>query len=189
MAEGEASNPHEIGANLMLVDYRGYGYSSPITPDEKTVDEDALAALTYLVRQRGVPIGKVVVLGRSVGSGPATYLAVLNAKLAGLILESPFSSIDDAAACCWFSRVYPVGLMLRTHFDNLWRIAFVRTPLLIVSGTADTLTPVWTAEKLFARARQPKQLYLVQNAGHNDLVGVGANPLTQLLRKFVQEAR
>ena len=50
MAEGEASNLHEIGANLMLVDYRGYGSSSPITPDEKTVDEDALAALTYLVR-------------------------------------------------------------------------------------------------------------------------------------------
>ena len=79
--------------------------------------------------------------------------------------------------------------MLRTHFDNLSRIALVRTPLLIVSGTADTLTPVWMAEKLFARARQPKQLYLVQNAGHNDLVDVGANPLTQLLRKFVQETR
>jgi fermentation-respiration switch protein FrsA (DUF1100 family) len=186
MAGTEAASLHEIGANLMLVDYRGYGSSSPLSPNELTVNEDAEATLNYLLERRGIPIGSVFVLGRSIGSGPATYLAVKHQGLAGLILESPFSSIDDAAAGSWVFRIYPLGLMLRTHFDNLSRIASVRAPLLIVSGTVDTLTPTWMAENIFARAHQPKQLYLVPDAGHNDLLGVGGDALTQVLRKFVQ---
>jgi fermentation-respiration switch protein FrsA (DUF1100 family) len=186
MAGTEAASLHEIGANLLLVDYRGYGSSSPISPNELTVDEDAEAALGYLLCRRGSPVGDVFVLGRSIGSGPATYLALKHRELAGLILESPFSSIDDAAAGSWVFRIYPLGLMLRTHFDNLSRIASVRAPLLIVSGTVDTLTPTWMAENIFARAHQPKQLYLVPDAGHNDLLGVGGDALTQVLRKFVQ---
>ncbi len=59
-------------------------------------------------------------------------------------------------------------------------------PLLIVSGTEDALTPLWMAEKIFARARQPKKLYVVPGAGHVDLLTIGSDALTQVLRKFVQ---
>jgi hypothetical protein len=75
--------------------------------------------------------------------------------------------------------------MLRTHFDNASKIGGVRAPVLIVAGTADTLTPPWMAEKLFAAAHGPKRLYLVQNAGHNDLVATGGNALTAALREAV----
>ena len=107
--------------------------------------------------------------------------------MGGLILESPFSSIDDAAAEVWYFRVYPATLILRTHFDNLAKISSIKTPLLIVSGTADTLTPTWMADKIFARARQPKQLYLVPGAGHNDLPERGGSDLTLALKRFVEE--
>jgi uncharacterized protein len=186
MAGDEAANLHETGANLMLVDYRGYGSSTPISPDEATVDEDAEASLAYLLRDRMIPVGDVIVLGRSIGSGPATYLALKNRGLGGLILERPFSSIDHAAAEVWYFRIYPAALILRTHFDNLTKIGSVTAPLLIVSGTADTLTPTWMAEKIFAQARQPKQLYLVPGAGHNDLLVTGGNALTLALQRFVQ---
>jgi len=59
---------------------------------------------------------------------------------------------------------------------------------LIVSGTTDTLTPTWMAEKIFAQANQPKQLYIVPGAGHDDLLTTGGNELTQVLRRFVQES-
>jgi fermentation-respiration switch protein FrsA (DUF1100 family) len=176
-----------MGANLMLIDYRGYGSSTPISPNETTVDKDAEASLNYLLRDRMIPVGNVIALGRSIGSGPATYLALNNPGLGGLILESPFSSIDDAAADSWYFRIYPLALILRTHFDNLAKIGSVRVPLLIVSGTADTLTPTWMADKIFAQARQPKQLYLVPGAGHNDLLITGGNALTLVLRTFVDE--
>jgi hypothetical protein len=152
-----------------------------------TIDEDAVASLNYLLRDRMIPAGKISVLGRSIGSGPSTYLALSNRGLGGLILESPFSSIDDAAAGFWYFRIYPTSLILRSHFDNLTKIDAVRNPVLIVSGTADTLTPPWMAAKLFAQAHQPKQRYSLLGAVHNDLVGAGGAALEQVLRRFLQE--
>jgi pimeloyl-ACP methyl ester carboxylesterase len=189
MVEEEMSSLHQIGANLLLVDYRGYGYSTPVTPDEMTVNEDAKASLDYLLRDRMVPIGKVIVLGRSIGSGPATYLAMTNRGLGGLILESAFSSIDDAADAFWYFRIYPAYLILRTHFDNLTKIGSVGAPLPIVSGSEDTLTPPWMADKIFARAHQPKQVYSVPGAGHNDLLTTGGTALKLVLQQFVQRQR
>jgi len=189
MVWDEAARLHEIGANLMLVDYRGYGSSARLSPNEATIDEDSEATLKYMLHQRRIPIGNVFVLGRSIGTGPACYLAMNNRGLAGLILESPFSSIDEAAAGFWYFRIYPIRLILRTHFDNLSKISSVRAPLLIVSGTADRLTPVWMAEKIFRQAHEPKQLYLVSNAGHYDLLTTGGDALTHVLQKFVREKR
>lgn len=189
MAGDEAASLHAVGANLLLVDYRGYGSSSPLTPEEFTVDEDAEAALNYLRRERGVPGDQGFVLGRSIGSGPATYLAAGNRELGGLILESPFTSIDDAARAIRYLRIFPLGLMLKTHFANATRISSVRIPVLLIAGTSDTLTPPWMAEEILARANHPKQLYLVSNAGHDDLVDVGGKALTEEVRKFVQRAR
>ncbi len=175
-----------LGADLLLVDYRGYGSSTPIRPREATVQEDARAALRYLLVNRHMPLCDVFVLGRSIGSGPATDLAEQNPGIAGLILESPFTSIDDAAARVPAIRIFPVGLLLRSHFDNLSKIGSVRTRLLIVSGTDDTLTPVWMARKIFERARGPKQLYLVPGAGHDDLLTIGGDTLTGALRTFIR---
>ncbi len=189
MAGGEATRLHEVGANLLLVDYRGYGSSSPLVPDESTVNEDADAAFNYLRRERAVPVDQLFVLGRSIGSGPATYLAAKYRGLGGLILESPFTSIDDAARAIWYLRIYPISTMLRTHFANASRIGSVRAPVLIVAGTSDTLTPAWMAQEIFARANSPRQLYLVPHAGHDDLPDVGGNALVEELRKFVQSAR
>jgi len=185
MVGGEVESLHAIGANLLLVDYRGYGSSTPLAPDEATILDDARAAFDYLIRVRGIGAGSIWLLGRSIGSGPATQLAVDNPAVGGLILESPFSSIDDAAVAVGYLRIFPVRPMLRTHFDNASKIGGVRAPVLIVAGTADTLTPPWMAEKLFAAAHGPKRLYLVQNAGHNDLVATGGNALTAALREAV----
>jgi fermentation-respiration switch protein FrsA (DUF1100 family) len=189
MAFGEAASLHEVGVNLLLVDYRGYGSSSPIVPDESTVDEDAEAALNYLRHKPEVPADQLFVLGRSIGSGPATYLAARYGGLGGLILESPFTSIDDAARAIWYLRIFPIGLMLRTHFANASMISSVQTPVLIVGGTSDTLTPPWMAEEIFAHASPPRQLYLVPHAGHDDLANAGGNALVEALRKFVQATR
>jgi uncharacterized protein len=185
MLDDEVARLREIGTSLMLIDYRGYGSSTPISPNETTVNKDAEASMDYLLRGRMIPVGNVFVLGRSIGSGPATYLALHNPGLGGLILESPFSSIDDAAVGFWYFHIYPVNLILRTHFDNLTKIRSVKAPLLIVSGKADALTPTWMAEKIFAQANQPKQLYVIPGAGHNDLLTSGGSALEQVLQKFV----
>ena len=92
---------------------------------------------------------------------------------------------DDAAnAGPWYFRIFPVRLTLRTHFDNLSRINSVKCPVLIISGSADTLAPQWMAERLFASAHPPKQIHIVANAGHNDLSEVGGMALAKIIQVF-----
>ena len=117
--------------------------STPLAPDEATILDDARAAFDYLIHARGIGAGSIWLLGRSIGSRPATQFAVDNPAVGGLILESPFSSIDDAAAAVGYLRIFPVRLMLRIHFDNASKIGGVRAPVLIVAGTADPLTTPW----------------------------------------------
>ena len=186
MVNNEIASLRGSGANLLLTDYRGYGLSSRVSPDESTINQDADAALSYLLKDRKVPAAHIIVLGRSIGSGPATELARKNPGLGGLILETPFSRIDDAARGDWFYRLFPVSLILRSHFDNLGKIAAVHSPVLVIVGTDDQLTPRWMAESIIAQAHDPKQLCLVQGAGHNDLVSTGGQALSDMLRKFVQ---
>ncbi len=176
---------HEIGANVLTIDYRGYGLSTSVSPTEASLVDDAKAALQYLLQNRNVSIRNVFVLGRSIGSGPALELAYETKELGGLILASPFSSIDAADNHFWLSRLYPPSLLLRTHFDNLSKMSSIRTPLLVAAGTADSLTPVWMAQALFAKARQPKELHLVQHAAHDDLLSLGGTPLILVMRNFV----
>ena len=75
---------------------------------------------------------------------------------------------------------------MRTHFDNLMKIRSVRVQLLIASGTADTLTPIWMACNIFARANQPERFYAFPGVGHNDLQTSGGAALERVLQEFVQ---
>ena len=69
---GEMIPLHHLGPNLLLVDYRGYGSSTPGTPNESRVCQDARAALGYLLNQRRLRMHDVILMGRSIGTGPAT---------------------------------------------------------------------------------------------------------------------
>ncbi len=186
MVFSELPSLRRLGVNLLLVDYRGYGRSSAIRPNEGTVFADADATLAWLLNVKGIGISDLFMMGRSIGSGPATYLAERNPKVAGLILLSPFSSIDEAARGVSYLRVFPVSQMLRTHFDNGSRIGSVSAPVFITVGGEDTLTPPSMARKLFDRARQPKRLVVVPHADHNDLIERGGAMLENALREFVK---
>ena len=183
---GEAEILHAIGANLLLVDYRGYGSSTKLVPNETTVTGDARAALVYLLLERKLPVSDVFLLGRSVGSGPATQVASETSGLGGLILESAFTSIDDVVNRFWYAHLFPVNLMLHAHFNNLAKISLVQAPVLIIAGTSDSLTPLRMSEQLFAQARNPKQICRILGAAHDDLLESGGNQLIGTLQRFVQ---
>jgi len=182
---GEMIPLHHLGPNLLLVDYRGYGSSTPGTPNESRVCQDARAALGYLLNQRRLRMHDVILMGRSIGTGPATQLALEHPDAAGLILESAFTSVPDAAKAIWYLRAFPLSLFIHNRFDNLSKIGSVHVPVFITVGTEDTLTPPQMAAALFQRANQPKQIYLVPEAGHNDIVGVGGEALKDQISAFI----
>jgi hypothetical protein len=69
-AHRELTPLHGLGTNLLMIDYRGYGSSSPGSPNEQRVYEDARAAFSYLTVQRRISSRDIVFLGRSIGTGP-----------------------------------------------------------------------------------------------------------------------
>jgi abhydrolase domain-containing protein 17 len=147
------------GFSIFAYDYQGYGTSGG-RPSEKHVYDDELAAYDYLTKQLHTPASQIVVYGKSVGTGPAVYLAARK-PLAGLILRSPILSA--------FRVVTRVPLLPFDKFPNYKEIGKVHCPVLIIHGTADQLVPVWHGQKLYDLANQPKYSLWVEGADHNDL--------------------
>jgi uncharacterized protein len=141
------------GFNVLEIDYRGFG-PTPGLPSEAGMYEDTEAAYQDLLR-RGVPPNRIILLGHSLGSGPAVLLATRH-KAAALVLFGAFTSIPDAAADRY--PYLPVRLAVAIQFNSLARIGNVHMPVVIAHSRADTLIPYAHALKLFAAANAPKHL-------------------------------
>ena len=119
--------------------------------------------------------------GRSLGSAVAIYTAAHH-RVAGLILESPFTSAADMAR-----RHYALvpRFLLRLSLDNVSAITQVRCPVLLFHGTADRLVPTAMGMRVAAAAPGPVEVVLIQNAGHNDTYDVGGDQYRDKLWAFV----
>lgn len=171
-----------IGADVLLLDYRGYGLSEG-SPSEQGVYADARAALDQLTGPLGFDERRVYVFGRSLGAAIAVELAQ-HRELAGLILESAFTSAADVANSAFFR---PIGLLVGTRFDSRARIHNVRAPLLFFHGDRDTIVPHALGRSLFEAAPEPKSFHTLKGAGHNDTVQVGGRRYFDLIRAFISQ--
>jgi pimeloyl-ACP methyl ester carboxylesterase len=182
----EAPLLHATNANVLLVEYRGYGTSSPLQATGATTEADARAALRYLSAQRHVRKSNIILAGRSIGSAVATRLAVESPGAAGLVLVTPITSVADVANQNWVFRylLRPVEWLVRDNFDTEARISAVRMPVLIVAGSRDVLAPPRMAQRIFGRANEPKSLHVIDGADHNDILERHGDAVLHVLRAF-----
>ncbi len=162
------------GFSVLAYDYEGYGTSEG-NPSEKNTYRDSDAVYGYLVGQLKVSPEKIIIQGRSVGGGPATYLASRE-SVAGLILESSFTT-----AFCVVTRI---PLLPFDKFKNVDRIKNVRCPVLVIHGKSDRIVPFRNGEKLFDAANEPKFKFWVDDAGHNNLVMTAGNSYWDTIKRF-----
>jgi len=151
--------------DLALVNYRGYG-SSGGKPSEARLLEDALAVYDQLAARPDVDANRIVAVGRSLGSGIATYLASKR-RLAGVVLIAPFDSITAVG-----QRHYPyvpVRLLMGQRYDSLSLAPKIHTPLLVITGERDQVIPAVHSERLYEAWAGPKRAVQIRDAGHNDL--------------------
>ncbi|WP_166417604.1 alpha/beta hydrolase [Cochlodiniinecator piscidefendens] len=146
--------------------YRGSSGStgSPSQTHIETDIDDFLATLTTRIDTSG----GVIFYGESIGTGAAIYAAMqYNAQ--ALVLEAPFTSIP-ALLETHYPQFASAGPLLENQWPSLERIAELRTPLLILHGTHDTLIPHSMAEELLtASPASDKALFSVQGAGHTNV--------------------
>jgi hypothetical protein len=164
------------GFAVFAYDYEGYGASGG-TPSETATYRDIRAAYRHLTTELGVPPERVLLLGRSVGGGPAVDLAA-EYPVGGLILQSSFVSA--------FRVVTRIPFFACDKFRNQAKLRRVRAPVLVIHGLADEIIPAWHGEKLFAAAPWPKMAYWVAGAGHNDLEDVAGPAYWETLRAFAE---
>jgi fermentation-respiration switch protein FrsA (DUF1100 family) len=154
------------GLGVLFLSYRGYGGSSG-KPSEAGLVMDASAAYDWLAAH-GLSSRDIVVVGESLGSGVAVQLAVRR-KVTALALEAPFASaVDIAAQIYWW---LPVGLLMKDRFDSMSQIGRIGAPLLIIHGDKDEIIPLAEGRRLFAAAKEPKEMIVTPGGTHVSIFG------------------
>lgn len=153
------------GYAVVQAEYRGYA-GNPGRPSEQGLYADGRAALALL---KDAGLG-VVIHGYSLGSGVAVQLASEHSCV-GLILEAPFTSVTAVAEVRlpWF----PVRKLIRDRYDSLSKVAKIHVPVLIYGGTNDRVIPPSHFRELLTVANEPRQLVLIEGAGHTGLWEAG----------------
>jgi len=176
---------HNLGFNVLLSDYRGYGKSSGGRPNEAKVYQDAEAAWQYLLKQRGVKPQQAFIYGHSLGGAIAIDLAMHHPEAAGLIIESSFTSMVEMGKLAY--PFLPVDWLLDQRFDALKKISRLKIPVLLIHGTWDKRVPVQMAQQLYAAAPQPKTLTLIEGGEHNNSGAVGWTEYRDTVTGFVKQ--
>ena len=166
---------HGWGFSVIAYDYRGYGQSTGGPAGTRKAGEDAEAVYRWALDSLRIPPERLVLHGRSLGSGPSLALAVHHGA-AGLVLESAFTSA--------YRVLTRVDLLPFDRFPNLRLIRQVRCPILVIHGTADGVVPFAHGQALFAAAPGPKQSLWVQGADHNDVQQVAGDAYLKALTRL-----
>jgi hypothetical protein len=182
----------DLGLNVLAIDYRGFGHSTPVLPSEQTALEDALAAFDELQRRQPDPRRRFL-YGYSLGGALAIALAAERDGLAGVVVESSFTSITDLVRSSRWGWVPFLGVVVTQEFDSRARIGRVNEPLLLVHGTADGLIPHTMSDELLAAATgvqpQLKRLVKIDGANHRGAPFVDRATFDGALRDFVGRAQ
>ena len=171
-----------LPANVLLLDYRGYGRSTG-KPTEEGIYVDARAAYDYLRKERGAESKDIVVYGKSLGGAAACELAT-QVEIGALILQSTFSSARDMAKLMF--GFLPMHYFVSTKFANNEKIKKIDVPKLILHSKDDEIIPVSMAEELYKNASEPKVKVFFEGPGHNDLIWRKPKELLRAIKSFLE---
>ena len=150
-----------MNINFLIIAWRGFSGNKG-SPSEKGLYEDAKSAVRWL-KQKGLMEKDIIIYGESLGTGIAVEIAQ-NSNFAGVILESPFTSMIDAAKNKY--PIFPIRFLLKDKYESNKKIKNVKSPLLIMHGEVDQIVPFWMGEKIYNIANEPKYSYFTKYDNH-----------------------
>lgn len=162
----------DAGFNVFLFDYRGYGKSGGSRPTHVGTVIDSLSACDYVLSRpdAGKEIG---IFGQSLGAGLALQVAAEFQQVKAVAIEGGFTSYRGIAVDTYnrgaLGKVggFIVSFFVPDNFSAKRTIPLISPrPVLIIHGSADHIIPVKMADELYAAAREPKELYIIQGGGH-----------------------
>ncbi len=164
---------------LALMNYRGYGLSEG-EPSQKNLQQDALLIYDSLTQREDIDSERIVLMGRSLGTGVAAYLASQR-DTSGVILVTPFDSIEKVGRQMF--PFIPVSLILRHNFDAVGRAPDIDAPMLAFGASEDQVVPPEHAENLVEQWGGEKEYVLIEGENHNSIIE--SRKLWQKLEEFL----
>ena len=163
------------GFNVLALDYRGYGGSQG-KPTFAGVQLDIDAAMRVLLERRDVDPDRIIVFGQSLGAALAVHYAAhssYRSSIRAVILDSPFSDYRLIARekLAGFFLTWPFQWLPSLTVENNYSPAasveaLAPIPVLFIHGEDDLIVPPHHSQRLYERAREPKQLWVVPDIGH-----------------------
>lgn len=175
---------HDLGVAIFIFNYRGYGLSEGKASEAGTYHD--VAGAVELLSRRGWPAEQTIIFGRSLGAAIGLE-AALHTPPAGLIMESAFTSISAMGRHHYPLLNLLLGWLIDAKYNNLKKIAALKSPTLLIHGRSDTICPPRMAEKLYARAPRDKQLFWIPEADHNNGFIVGGESYRQALKRAIAQ--
>jgi len=173
------------GLMVLLFDYRGYGGNDG-SPSEDGLARDVRAAQRFLVEEAGVPPGRIVYFGESLGAAVVTELAT-ELSPAGLVLRSPFA--DLASVGREHYPFLPVRLLLRDRYPVADQLATVKVPVAVVFGGSDTVVPPEQSRAVAAVAPNLWRLVEIEGVDHNDATLLSGDRLVSTVVELAEAIR
>lgn len=186
-------NLYECGYHVLSIDYRGFAETyDDETPSEEKVYEDALAALNYLIHEKRIPADRIFIYGHSLGGAIAIDLATREEakKVAGLIVESSFTSIADMTPYRFggLLMLLPIDLLITERFESIQKIGDVYPPTLVIHGENDTMVPFKMGKDLHEEIKNKGGLFCeIPNGEHANCCTASPEIYRNYLTSFVSK--
>jgi uncharacterized protein len=152
------------GYEVWMMDYPGFGKTTGKLSEKKMKDD---AQVIYDLVRNKIPATNILIYGKSMGTGLATYIASKN-ECKRVLLETPYYSLptiyDD------FTLLYPTNLMLRFRFPNYKYIPQIKAPITIFHGTKDKLIKYSNVSRLKPLLKPTDEFVTIQKATHNNII-------------------
>jgi pimeloyl-ACP methyl ester carboxylesterase len=183
-----------LDANVLLVEYRGFGDSDDAAVNESGLKLDAEAALKFIRTHPRVDPHQIFLFGRSLGGSVAFHLAAHaeqhNIPLAGVMVENTFLSIS-AMVDTLMPYVAPFkSLILRIGWDSDRIVPHLTVPILYLAGADDQLVPPQHMQKLYKDSKSTRLLHMhiIPGGTHNESWLQGGPEYWQKIKEFMQQA-
>jgi uncharacterized protein len=153
----------QLSADVLIVDYPGYGHSEG-RPSEAGCYDVADLGMRWLRETKLIPVGRLLIIGESLGGGVATEIAKRHPHRA-LILLATFTAVDDRAQEMY--PFFPTRWLMSNHFRSIDRIREHDRPLYVAHGTNDSVIPHHHGRRLFEAHPGPtKRFFTIDGGDH-----------------------
>jgi len=173
-----------LGLNVLIFDYRGYGRSEG-SPSEKGTYLDAEAAWNYLVGEKKIAPGRIIVWGRSLGGAIAARTAAHH-RVGLVVVESTFTSLKDLADDLF---IWVPSWLLRNYaYETAHYLDSLDVPVLVIHSRDDEIIPFNHGKRLYDSINGPKAFTEIQgshNRGFLDSISLYVASITDFIDHYV----